>query len=413
MIRRDHFIKSVAKINSGDYIKNKVVELEKFVDAELAKHENILSLINSNTQGEKNGNIEIVQTVEETYAVHSDPTVLGDDGEVNGRKIWNDYMFYPNGGFATNEPWESITLTNDTQFDGALKVELPADTNKNVAKLLADKYMDTTIVAGEPLGGCWGSGNVIVTLDNTSNKLYMTFKIYPMPTAFMPTYFATATYTATCPTGKYGNPVIVTVTKSSKTSYAEADALAQAAAEAQATSQLVCTDTEDGMYYSTKTVTVNCPSGQEGDSKTATATASGTTQEEADANATQKATDDANAQLVCRDVWTSEKTVTVYCPEGTTGSPSTATGYGKSYVNQADADRIATENATTTANQNLTCTSDTCTPNWQPVYESGGCFSGTMRDTNGCEADRPATHTEWEAYQVPTDNNGYQCMLLN
>jgi hypothetical protein len=410
MIRRDQFIKKIANVNSGDYLKNEVVKLEAFVDAELEKHENILLMINSNTQGALSGTLETVQSVEQTYAIHTDPTVQGDDGEIEGRKIWTDYMFYPSGGYATNEPWASISITNDHQFDGSLKIMLPEGTNKNVAKMLADKYMDTTIVSNEPLGGCWGEGNVIVTLDKVTNRIAMTFKMFPLATAFTPTYFATESFTASCPTGKYGTPCTATATRSSKVSQEDAVNLAKNAAEAEAEASVVCTDTENGKYYSTKTATATCPDGTEGASKTATATGVGDTQEEADADANQKAMAAATAQLSCTPVWTSTQTVTVHCPEGTTGSPSTATETRKSYVSQADADQLATDAATQKAKQNQTCTNSSCTPNWQPVYKTNGCFTGMMRDTNGCEPNRTATEDEWGDYFVATDIRGQRCM---
>jgi hypothetical protein len=412
MLRRDQFIKKIAKLNSGDYLKNKVLELEKFVDVELAKKENIIAMINSNTQGSVVGTVETVESTEETYAVHNDPNVLGENGEIGGKKIWSDFMFYTNGGHATNQPWSSITLTNDFQFDGILNISLPEGTNKNVAKMLADKYMDTTVVSKKAIGGCWGEGNVIVRLDKNTNRLTMTFKMFPVPSTFMPTYYATATETVSCGVDKTGTPQTATSTKFSKISKQDAMNLAKADAQAKATAQLVCVDKKSDVFYATATETAYCPAGTEGEAKTATASGEGATQNDANANAKTNAQNAASAQLTCVNVWNSEKTATVSCPAGTTGSPSTATGYGKSYTSQADADQKATTDATTKASQNLSCQSSGCTSYWQPKYTSLGCFTGMMKDVNGCQTDRGATEIEWQEYYFEHDTRGKSCPYM-
>ena len=69
-------------------------------------------------------------------------------------------------------------MTTTSGYTGKLIIELPDNTNKNVAYILSLKYMSTQLQSTNPLGGYWGSGNVLVEQDYNTKKLYMIFKLY-------------------------------------------------------------------------------------------------------------------------------------------------------------------------------------------------------------------------------------------
>lgn len=184
MLRRDELILKLAGLNSGSYLDTKMAELETFVDGELSKDSNIIKMANLNAQGTLTSGIEVTTQFEPTYAVHNDITVkVGVDGTAgSGKRIWSETLQYQSGAIATQSPWIDLVIDNapftSSNFNGTITVVLPADTNKNVAFMLAQKYMNTTLNGIVPLGGFWGAGTVSVVYDTILNKMYMTFKLF-------------------------------------------------------------------------------------------------------------------------------------------------------------------------------------------------------------------------------------------
>lgn len=180
MFRRDQLIEKLASINSGDYLTQQVLILETFVDGELSKNDIITKMANSNSQGTLGtSGIELVQFVEPTVAVHQDFSVkVGIQGTAgSGRVIWSDDLQYITGNSAAQNPWNDLILDDNT-FNGFIQIALPENTNKNVALLLAQKYISTSINGIVPIGGFWGSNNVTVTYDTNSNNLFLNFKLF-------------------------------------------------------------------------------------------------------------------------------------------------------------------------------------------------------------------------------------------
>lgn len=184
MLRRDELIKKLAGLNSGNYLNIKLDELEAYVDGQLAKDENIIKMVNLNTQGSLSSGIETTTTFEPTFAVHNDISVkIGTEGTAgSGKKIWNETLQYQSGSIATQSPWNDLIIDpapfTSSDFNGYIKIELPENTNKNVAYLLAEKYESTDMNGIIPKGGFWGNNNVSVSYDTTTNKMYMTFKLF-------------------------------------------------------------------------------------------------------------------------------------------------------------------------------------------------------------------------------------------
>src|SRR6266403_521103 len=184
MLRRDELINKLAGLNSGSYLNTKMDELEAFIDIQLSKDENIIKMVSHNTQGILTSGIEATTSFEPTYAVHNDINVkIGVDGTAgSGKKIWNETLQYQSGAFATQSPWIDLVIDQapfiSGDFNGYIKIELPENTNKNVAYLLAVKYESTDMNGILPKGGFWGNNNVSVSYDTTINKMYMTFKLF-------------------------------------------------------------------------------------------------------------------------------------------------------------------------------------------------------------------------------------------
>jgi hypothetical protein len=180
MLRRDELIKKLGSLNSGSYLNTKLEELESYVDSQLSNDELIIKMVNLNTQGVMStSGIETVSTFEPTFAVHNDINVkVGVDGTSgSGKRVWNESLQYQSGAIATQTPWTDLVIDHGT-FNGYIKIELPENTNKNVAYLLAQKYQSTDLNGVLPYGGFWGSNNVFITYDTNLNKLYITFKLF-------------------------------------------------------------------------------------------------------------------------------------------------------------------------------------------------------------------------------------------
>lgn len=185
MLRRDELIKKLGDLNSGSYLNTKMDELEAFVDSELSKDENVIKMVNLNNQGTMStSGVETVSSFEPTYAVHNDINVkVGVDGTAgSGKKIWYDGIQYSSGTLANQSPWSDMIIDTAAftsgNFNGTIQIELPANTNKNVAYQLSKKYENTSLNGTVPYGGFWGTGNVNITYDTILNKMYMTFKLF-------------------------------------------------------------------------------------------------------------------------------------------------------------------------------------------------------------------------------------------
>jgi hypothetical protein len=246
MYRRDEFIKKLSSLNSGKYLREQMRELEQYVDAELKKADTVLSLINSNPQGTISNNTEIVTDITETYAVHTENNISGDTVVVDGKVVWSDNLTFNNGkGSASASPWTHINISAES-YDGNIKIQLPDNTNKNVAKMLANKYMDTAIQGDYPVGGHWGKDNVIVTYDLATNKLHMIFKLTHVPVESSNPLFYTAVgeATAECNSNETGDSVTVSLIRWSNKTLEDAQEKANKAALAEAYSKLVCIPNE-------------------------------------------------------------------------------------------------------------------------------------------------------------------------
>ena len=195
-------------------------------------------------------------------------------------------------------------------------------------------------------------------------------------------YSATASYTATCPTGLYGPAITQTATAVSVFSYADALASAQLAAQEQAAALLRCYPEPPEIlilgieplaltvFYSTISYTSYCPADYYGPPSTVTATRTSTlSQADADALAYAAARGLADANLVCtRNIapllifnpvspsYTAVATYTAQCVFGEQGAPVTAVGSGASTLSYAAAEEEALALATAAANAALGCT---------------------------------------------------------
>jgi len=215
MFRRDEFIRRLNEVNSKNFINDQIEELENYVDTELNKNENLIKFVNSisagisGTSGEEILNVSI-----STNSVHKDITVSDSDFGVekitdNNGNAYTEYksgevgdstinLEYPNGNDASLTPWYDVAILNPNLIDGYIEIELPENTNKMVAYLLAEKYMkvdDFDENDGEPKSGFWSKGlkpndsnNTNISVDvndavsvkyfNDTNKIFMRFKLF-------------------------------------------------------------------------------------------------------------------------------------------------------------------------------------------------------------------------------------------
>lgn len=185
MFRRDEYLDLLGELNSNEILQLKLKDLEKFVDDELRKNENIIKMINSTSATSKpleNG-LEIVENIILTTIVHKDISVktnnrisIGNNSDAVSYGIWEDDLLLANGNSAVITPWidKAIaeTAINSYNFNGKLRLQLPANTNKFLAKILADKYMsigkkDNT---GALISGFWSASNRVNDKNNTTNS---------------------------------------------------------------------------------------------------------------------------------------------------------------------------------------------------------------------------------------------------
>jgi hypothetical protein len=210
MFRRDEFLDLLGDENANDVLEKKLKDLEKFVDDELRKSENIVRMINSTSASTLpptvNG-LEIVNQLKTTNIIHKDITVENGTkirgGGSNGvfYSLWEDNLKYSNSD-ASLTPWVDKTILETWDinfiFNGILRIKCPDNTNKFLAKILADKYMNAgkTDSSGKFIGGFWSIANrpndeknktrentilndaVQVLYDKTNNIVYLEFKLY-------------------------------------------------------------------------------------------------------------------------------------------------------------------------------------------------------------------------------------------
>ncbi len=212
MFRRDEFIDLLGEHNSDESLQRQLKDLEKTIDDELRNVNNIIKMINSTTattQSLENG-LEIVETVKTTTIVHRDITVVSDTKYTAGSNsdavsyaLWSDSLKYPNSNNASSLPWIDKTIAETSvisfNFDGVIRIKCPENTNKFVAKLLADKYMSVgkTDKKGTLISGFWSQSNrannknngfnignkilndaIRVLYDKSNNIVYLEFKLF-------------------------------------------------------------------------------------------------------------------------------------------------------------------------------------------------------------------------------------------
>jgi hypothetical protein len=311
MYRRDEFIKKLSNVNSGEFLKKEMIRLEEHVDNILQKSETILSIVNSNSSKSTiTDNIELITGVSETYAVHTGITPHNDIKVINGKVVWSDDLIHENGNkSATSSPWSHISISDDG-FNGIIKILLPPATNKNVAKMLADKYADTTIQGGNPVGGHWGEGNVDVTYDIIAKNMYMIFKLLPKPESTQPKiYEAEATSKLWCDSASQGitePDVSITLIRWSYESQEDAQLKANKAALAEAQAKIVCG--VDLVSYTLPEYFLSCnvynPNTEGAGHSVYNITATGRTMYDAEQNAIKKAKAEATTYLQTSGVCT-------------------------------------------------------------------------------------------------------------
>jgi hypothetical protein len=376
MYRRDEFIKMLSNLNSGEYLKKQVLILEQYVDTELQKSESMLSLINSNSQGSVVNNIETISEVSETYAIHTNIDVKGDTLNKGNSPVWNEELLHTTGSAsATVSPWTDISISV-ADFDGVIKILLPDDTNKNVAKMLADKYGDTTIQGGNPVGGHWGKDNVLVQYDVASKKMYMVFKLLPQPVSVYPKIFeAEGVASLWCnpdydsqgneipPVDDNNQPIPADITinliRWSSISYEDALSKANKAALEEAESKLNC---ELNSYsYTLESFMMSCS--------------------EYDSN-------------------TEGVGVSVY--------DITATGV-TTIEAEKNAIKAAKRLAILNIQENGLCSLSE--HDWQPMYMANGCFYRMKCAAHNPSEEREPSDTEWSMYFNSTSASGATCYL--
>lgn len=212
MFRRDEFLDLLNSFNSNEALQRQLKDLEKFIDDELRKNENVIKLINMTTATTKSleNGLEIVEQIKTTTLVHRDITVVSNNKVTAGTSanavsyaIWDDGLLYPNNSSATTTPWIDKTFSETSvttyTFDGKLRIKCPDNTNKFLAKVLADKYMSVgkTDSQGNIISGFWSQSNrandknnavnsankklndaIRVLYDATNNIVYLEFKLF-------------------------------------------------------------------------------------------------------------------------------------------------------------------------------------------------------------------------------------------
>jgi hypothetical protein len=187
MIRRDEFLSKIAEYNSLQSLKQQMNDLEKIVDTELSKRDNIVKMLNLN----RSGTSGYINEVWDTAAVNKDWTVndggAGRDGGTNGLityPIWSTQNKNSTGESSVSFPMYEKTLTR--AIDSVFKIELPQGTNKYAAKLLVDKYNSSgfwnivpTLHSTNGTAGVTTHEAVRVYYNSDLDKLHIEFKLNP------------------------------------------------------------------------------------------------------------------------------------------------------------------------------------------------------------------------------------------
>lgn len=213
-------------------------------------------------------------------------------------------------------------------------------------------------------------------------------------------YTSSATYTATCAQGFYGNSVTSTVTAYSNISQSDAQTLATKQAKENAEASLTC----NILYTSTQSFTAKCGSGSYGEYTATSTVTSYTSQSDAQTQAYMQALSAAQAALQCTvitNTYTSTQTYTATCSAGLYGVDVTRTATSTSYTSQGDADAKALAQATTDANAALQCSAT-------PQYSSTQSFTAQCPDGyKGVRVTRTATATSVVS-QIDADSQATQ-----
>ena len=143
MVRRDQFVDRYSALNNRKLLELELADLEKYVDSELLKDENIVVMINQDGVAGTDG--EVISTTILNQSVHKDPSIRDNGSGRSGGldnveyAIWSEDITTTSSVGATETPWYDKTLNVDTT--GVIEVYLPIGTNKNLATMLVDKYL--------------------------------------------------------------------------------------------------------------------------------------------------------------------------------------------------------------------------------------------------------------------------------
>lgn len=200
MVRRDQFIEKLAEFNDSENTDEALKGLETYVDNQLLSETNIIQMINSINAGtipNPTSSIENVNELKLCNDIHRDINITGSDDKEDVYTLWNEDLVDRSGNSVTEKPWEDRTIL-ETDFTPEIRIELPQNTNKNVAYKLVQKYLSTEEFDsdGDPSVGYWGlvvkpnnpttneslttisTDNVKLEYNRDTGLLTMVFKIY-------------------------------------------------------------------------------------------------------------------------------------------------------------------------------------------------------------------------------------------
>jgi hypothetical protein len=147
MVRRDEIIERLDKFNSTSVVNEQIDDLEKYIDTELQKDENIQKWANASNIGSTTNSdgLEEVNLTNLTDSVHRDINVVGDDKitmSTGGASSAVSYVEWnqdtendietSNGADATTTPWDDRTIAQG-QFNGVLTIQCQM-TKKTILK---------------------------------------------------------------------------------------------------------------------------------------------------------------------------------------------------------------------------------------------------------------------------------------
>jgi hypothetical protein len=160
MVRRDEFIAKLAEFNDTKGVDEALIGLEKYVDEQLLTETNIIGMINSVDAGSDfsaGSTIEVVNELKLSNDIHRDINVVGGEEKADVYYVWDEELTDKSGNSSTEKPWEDRTVL-ETTFVPEIRIELPENTNKNVAYKLVQKYLGVEEFDdnGIPTVGYWG-----------------------------------------------------------------------------------------------------------------------------------------------------------------------------------------------------------------------------------------------------------------